>query len=276
MGSYPIKITGGIMSDQQDTPKGQGIVKPYLGFIDNSVLFKKPISCLFAIVSLLIPVYVLILFIQDGIFRANEAKFIIAGILIVAILLFAGIFGFLIWWHRRITRDEGGHKWYSNFRRFIQTIGEWLGTFTAISVFGCVLVLTLVLSDEHYMLTGIFSVPNIDIVVALHGLIAGFLIIIATRILLFLLDPVIWLIKQIWKLIVRVVLFAYRCVINAGGLVEKNTPFWIGLTWLLAFAAVVSSLVLCFIYGGISPVIALAVSLGFMGYLLYKRKNYDA
>jgi len=266
------------MSDQQDTPKGQGIVKPYLGFIDNSVLLKKPISCLFAIVSLLIPVYVLSQFIQHGIFRENEAKYIIAGILIVAILLFAGIFGFLIWWHRRITRDEGGHKWYGNFRRFIQTIGEWLGTFIAISVFGCVIVLMIFLSDKYYRITEILPLPiyQVDIVVALHGLIAGFLIIIATRILLFLLDPVIWLIKQIWKLIVRVVLFAYRCVINVGGLVEKNTPFWIGLTWLLAFAAIVSSLVLCFVFGGISPVIALAVSLGFMGYLLYKRKNYDA
>jgi hypothetical protein len=265
------------MSEHQDTPKGQGIVKPYLGFIDTSVLFKKPISCLFAIVSLLIPVYVLALFIQYDLFRASEAKFIIAGILIVAILLFAGIFGFLIWWHRRITRDEGS-QWYSNFRRFIQTAGEWLGTFTAISVFGCVLVLTLVLSDDHYMVTSIFSVPynQIDIVIALHGLIAGFLIIIATKILLFLLDPVIWLIKQIWKLIVRVVLFAYRCVINAGGIVEKNTPFWIGLTWLLAFATVIACIVLNFLIVGYYPVLALAVSLGFMGYLLYKRKNYDA
>jgi len=266
------------MSDQQDTPKGQGIVKPYLGFIDTNVLFKKPISCLFAIVSLLIPVYVLSLFIQYGIFGANEAKYIIAGILILVVLLFAGIFGALIWWHRRIIRDEGGHKWYGNFRRFMQTIGEWLGTFIAISVFGCVIVLMIFLSDEYYMITEILPLPiyQVDIVAALYGPIAGFLIIIVTKILLFLLDPVIWLIKQIWKLFVRIVLFVYRCVINLCGVVEKNTPFWVGVTWLLAFTAIAVSLVLCFIYGSIYAAIALAVSFGFMGYLLYKRKNYDA
>jgi len=265
------------MSDQQNIPKGQGIVKPYLGFIDTNVLFKKPISCLFAIVSLLIPVYVLSLFIQYEIFRTNEAKFIIAGILIIAVLLFAGIFGALIWWHRRITRDEGP-KWYSNFRRFIQTIGEWLGTFIAISVFGCIIILMIFLSDEYYMITNVLplSIYQVDIVAALYGPITGFLIIIVTKILLFLLDPVIWLIKQIWKLFVRVVLFVYRCVINISGIVEKNTPFWIGLTWLLAFTAIVVSLVLCFIYGSIYAVIALAASFGFMGYLLFKRKNYDA
>ena len=266
------------MSDQQDTPRGQGIVKPYLGFIDTNVLFKKPISCLAAIVSLLIPVYVLSLFIQYGIFRQNEAKYIIAGILILVVLLFAGIFGALIWWHRRIIHDEGGHKWYSNFRRFIQTIGEWLGTFVAISVFGCVIVLMIFLSEEYYMVTEILPLPiyQVDIVAALYGPIAGFLIIIATKILLFLLDPIIWLIKQIWKLFVRIVLFVYRCVINTCGVVEKNTPFWVGLTWLLAVAAVVVTLYLCFVNYGIAQVIALAVSLGFMGYLLFRRKNHDA
>jgi hypothetical protein len=269
------------MSDQQEKPKGQGIVKPYLGFIDTNVLFKKPVSCLCAIISLLIPVYVLSQFIQLGLFKKGvyeHEKGIIASVLIVAILAFAGIFGALIWWHRRIIRDEGGHKWYGNFRRFIQTIGEWLGTFIAISVFGCILVLMIFLNKEYHYITSFISasIPGVNIVTALYGPIAGFIIIIATKIILFLLDPVIWLIKQIWKLFVRVVLFVYRCVINICGIIEKNTPFWIGLTWLLAFVAIVVSLVLCFASGSIYTVIALAVSFGFMGYLLFKRKNYDA
>ncbi|MDR0496414.1 MAG: hypothetical protein LBH42_02235, partial [Treponema sp.] len=115
----------------QTPPKEQGLVKPYLGFIDTSVLFKKPVSCLFAIVSLLIPVYFLMLLIQYDIFQSGQGKLIGAGISVFAVLLFAGVFGFRIWWLRRIKRDEGP-KMYPNFRRFVQTLGEWEGTLFAI------------------------------------------------------------------------------------------------------------------------------------------------
>jgi len=263
-------------SDQEIKEKGKGIVRPYLGFLDTNVLFKKPVSCLLAIVSLLIPVYVLSQFLRFNIFESSESKFIIAAILIVLILAFAGIFGALIWWFRRINRDEGP-KWYNNFRRFIQTYGEWLGTVFAISVFGIVIVLMALLSNEYYAITRIFpfAVPDVDIITAFYGPIGGFIIIIATKILLFLLDPIIWLIKQIWLLIVRVVLYCYRFILGFFGTVEKNTPFWVGATWILAVGVIVTSLVLCFYIRGIAPFAGLAAGLAFMGYLMFKRKHYD-
>jgi hypothetical protein len=249
-------------------------VKSYLGFIDDNVLFKKPVSCLYAIISLLIPVYVLSQFINFGIFKAAEAKFIIASILILLVLAFAGFVGACIWWFRRITRDEGP-KWYDNFRRFIQTVGEWSGTVFAISTFGVIVILMIFLSEEYLFITRSlpFSIPGVDIVTALYGPIGGFIIIILTKIMLFLLDPIVWLIKQIWNLIKRSVLYCYRFIVSFFGTLENNNPFWVGATWVLGIGVIIASLVLCFKFIGIAPVIALAAGLAFMGFLIYKRKH---
>jgi hypothetical protein len=257
---------------QNEKQKKECMVKPYLRFLDNNVLFKKPISCFFAIDSLLFPVIVLSFLIQTGIFRTGEVKFIVAAILILIVFGFAGIFGACIWWFRRITRDEGS-GWYNNFRRFIQTMGEWLGTVVAICVSGTTIILLIFLSREMYYFIP-FSV-DINIATAFYGPIIGFLIIIATKILLFLLDPVIWLIKQIWKLAVRVVLYCYRFILGFFGTIEKNTPFWVGATWVLAVGVIIATIVLCFTVRGIAPIAGLAAALGFMGYFMFKRKHYD-
>jgi hypothetical protein len=263
------------MSDQ-NTPREEFMVKPYLNFIDTNVLFKKPISCLYAIVSLLTPVFFLIQLIQFELFKTEEVKIIIASILLLLVFAFSGIFGALIWWHRRINRDEGPLV-YMNFRRFIQTVGEWTGTVFAINVFGGVIILTSLLSETYYMITSVipFPMPFINPSHALYGPIIGFLIIIGTKIFLFLLDPVIWLIKQIWKLFTRIILYCYRFVISLFGTFEKNTPVWVGVTWLLTIAAIIASLVLCFVRGGIIPAVAIVASLAFLGYFMYKRKLYD-
>ena len=264
------------MSDEQN--KGQGMVKKYLSFIDTNILFKKPISCLYAALSLLFPLSVLGLFIQSGIFdyfmEIKAGKYITASILILIILGFAGIFGALIWWHRRIKYDDGP-KVYPNFRRFIQTAGEWLGTILAISVFGTVLVLLIFIPKDYYRIAGAlpFPIPGINIASAFYGPVGGFIIIIITKIILFLLDPVILLIKRIWGLIKRIVLYCYRFIINFFGTVEKNTPFWIGATWVLAVGVIIATLVLCFVSEGIGVIIGLAAALAFMCYLIFKRKH---
>jgi len=260
------------MSEEQN--KGQGLVKQYLKFIDTNILFKKPVSCLFAVLSLLLPLFVLGLFIQSDIFGSKDGKYIAAGILILIILCFAGIFGALIWWHRRINRDDGPNP-YPNFRRFIQTAGEWLGTILAISVFGTVLVLLIFIPKDYYRIAGAlpFPIPGINIASAFYGPVGGFIIIIITKIILFLLDPVILLIKRIWGLIKRIVLYCYRFIINFFGTVEKNTPFWIGATWVLAVGVIIATLVLCFVSEGIGVIIGLAAALAFMCYLIFKRKH---
>jgi len=270
------------MSDEKK-PGVFDLVKPYLSFIDTNVLFKKPVSCLFAISSLLIPVYFLIQSIQYGIFESGSAKLIVACVLLLLVLIFAGVFGSLIWWHRRIIRDEGP-KMYNNFRRFMQTLGEWTATIFAIVVFFGVLIVMIFAGDEYYYITSVIPlpIPAIDVSIALFGLVGGFLIIIATKIFLFLLDPIIWLVKQIGILIKRIVLYCYRCVIKVHGTIEQNTPVWIGVTWLVSILVVICGLVLCFKVFGyssgvfIGAVLTVALGLAYMGFLVIKRKSHEA
>lgn len=280
------------MADE-NVEKGNGAVKSYLNFIDANVLFKKPVSCLFAICSLLIPVFFLIQIIQYGIFRSQSGRLIAGALLTLAVLLFAGIFGALIWWHRRINRDEG-QKWYPNFRRFIQTFGEWTATMFAIVFFLGILVLWISSGNEYYYYAVESLLPfsggryllQYDVTLALYGLVIGFLIIIATKIVLFLLDPFVWLVKQIWGLIVRVVLYFYRFVLKVFEVFEKNAPVWIGVNWLIALIVVCCGLFpyckllfnpyinisLGFLIGAAATV---ALGLAFMGFLIVKRKVYE-
>ena len=252
------------------------MVNQYLWFIDTNVLFKKPVSCLFAIVSLCIPVYFLIQIIQLGIFKSEMPNLIVGCILLLIVLIFAGLFGSLIWWYRRLVRDEGP-KMYSNFRRFIQTLGEWSATTFAIVVFFGVLIIMIFAGEYSYLVPLPF--PAIDAIIAVLGLVGGFVIIIATKILLFLLDPIIWLIKQIWILIKRIVMYFYRCVVKVSGTVEQHTPIWLGITWLLSVLVVLCGIALCFrafnSASVISAVVAMALGLGYMGFLVIKRKNLD-
>jgi hypothetical protein len=169
---------------------------------------------------------------------------------------------------------------YPNFRRFVQTLGEWEGTLFAIIVFGCVMTLMIFMKEEYHYMTGLFPlpIPGIDYTTAVYGPIGGFLIIIFTKIFLFLLDPVIWFIKQVWKLFVRVVLYLYRCILKVNGVVEHNAPIWFGVIWLVSVAVVISGLVLCFkpYISFLSGVITLALGIGFMAFLVIKRKQYDS
>jgi hypothetical protein len=212
------------------------------------------------------------------------AKLIIAAVLFLLIVAFAGVFGSLIWWHRRIIRDEGP-KLYNNFRRFIQTLGEWTATVFAIIVFLGVLVGMIIAGDEFNMILSGLPLPalGLGIGTAFAGLIGGFMIIIATKIFLFLLDPIIWLIKQVWSLLVRVVLYCYRCIIKVFGIFEQDAPVWIGVNWLIAVLVVALGLVLgarlrSYPSMPIFLGAAFAIALGFayMGFLVIKRKNYDA
>ena len=199
--------------------------------------------------------------------------------LIVAI--FAGFFGGLIWWYRRISKDEGP-KWYGNFRRFLQTLGEWTATvFAILAFFGGLIFMIFSQTDGIQILT--YMIPYMDsagMALAPVGLVGGFLIIIATKIVLFLLDPVIWLIKSIWSLFVRLVLYIYRCVLKVFGVVEQNSPVWAGVNWIVALLVIVCGVAMgsmLAVFGSmplaIGTVFTLGLGLAYMGYLIHKRKG---
>lgn len=243
---------------QENLPQKNSGVKSYLSFLDNNVLFKKPVSCLFAILSLLAPILFLVMAIQGGAFDEGT-RVVIATILAFIVLTFAGIVCSLLWWHRRINRDEGP-KFYDNLRRFLQTLGEFCATFIAINVFG--LTLIQMLGDVGLGDIGIGA----GITEALMGPVIGFVIIIVTKIILFLLDPVIWVLKQIW----RFIKYIFRNGIKIGKAVEEYTPAWVGITWLFGIAVVIAGLRV----GGIASALIVAFGLAFLSFLIYKKKRY--
>jgi len=130
-------------------------LKPYLNFIDQGKIYREPFYWLYqllAVLNLIFPLYVLFLAIDNNLFDAG-AKFVITFLLIWIILVLAGWFSFQIWWDRKdnVTKISSENDHFAAtpvFSHFIQTSGEWFGTWIAIVGFGTALITTLFLGDE--------------------------------------------------------------------------------------------------------------------------------
>lgn len=167
-------------------------IKPYLSFIDNGHLYRKPFSWLYsilAIINLILPLYVFYTAVDKNFFD-GPAKFIIVDLLVLIIIAFASWVSFQLWWDRKskiIETSLEGDEFVATpiFSHLIQTIGEWLGTWIGIVGFGTALLTTIILGDEAYYLTeqiGFdFSETGSLFIVLMP--IYGFLIIVATRFL---------------------------------------------------------------------------------------------
>jgi|SRR5690554_722025 len=167
-------------------------IKPYLSFIDNGDLYRKPFSWLYAllaIINLIVPIYVFYQAVDNHIFDA-PAKFVIVFLLVWVIIAFAGWLSFQLWWDRKskvISTSNVGDEFMATpvFSHLIQTIGEWLGTWIGIVGFSFALLTTLILGDEGYYLSrqlglGIMKTGFLFIILMP---VYGFLIIVATRFL---------------------------------------------------------------------------------------------
>lgn len=167
-------------------------IKPYLSYIDNGHLYRKPFSWLYAIlaiINLIFPIIVLYQAIDNNIFKA-EGKFIVVFLLVWLVIAFAGWLSFQLWWDRRSkvnTSSAQGDEFVATpvFSHLTQTIGEWLGTWIGIVGFSVALFTTIFLGDEGsflirqlgigFMETGVFFIVLMPIY--------GFLIIVVTRFL---------------------------------------------------------------------------------------------
>ncbi|MCL2094130.1 MAG: hypothetical protein FWH12_08055 [Treponema sp.] len=260
-------------------------MKSYLVFLDRSVLFKKPISCFYALASLILPFSFLGYIIQWREAIMSVTILFIASVCAFLVLLAAGLSGALIWWHRRISRDEG-QRFYPNLRRFIQTLGEWAGTVFAITVFGMSIVYLLFVRDHYTLSLPLISLPvPIPFTVmnlGFGGPIFGFLLIIATKIFLFILDLLVKLLGSIWKLLLRIVLYYYRCVVKIHRTIEVNTQIWAGVLWIISAVVVGFGIYVTYRLMGspfnilLAGLVPLALGLGFMAFLAAKRRNPEA
>jgi len=165
-------------------------IQPYLSFIDNGKLYRKPFSWLYAllaIINLLVPLYVFYQAADNKIFDF-QAKYIIVFLLVWIIIAFASWISFQLWWDRKskvITTSSEGDEFVATpvFSHLIQTIGEWLGTWLGIVGFSVALLTNLILGDEGYYFSGLIGLPNITSgfisVIAMPVL--GFFIIVSAR-----------------------------------------------------------------------------------------------
>ncbi len=167
-------------------------IKPYLSFIDNGHLYRKPFSWLYmllAIVNLILPIYIFYKAADNNIFDA-PAKLVIVFLLVWVIIAFASWLSFQLWWDRKTkvtSTSVEGDEFVATpvFSHLIQTLGEWLGTWIGIVGFSVALLATLILGDEAYYLSYQIGIPFLEtgFLFIILMPIYGFLIIVVTRFL---------------------------------------------------------------------------------------------
>lgn len=167
-------------------------IKPYLSFIDKGKLFKQPFNWLYtvlAIINLLLPFYIMYEAINNKVFNIGT-DFTIVFTLMWLIIAFVSFVSFQLWWDRKskvLNTSTEGDEFIATpvFSHFIQTLGEWLGTWVAIVGFATALLTTLFLGEEAYYLLRSVGVSFLksgwSFVVLMP--IYGFLIIVASRFL---------------------------------------------------------------------------------------------
>jgi hypothetical protein len=119
-------------------------IKPYLSFIDKGNLYRKPFNWLYialAALNLLYPLYFLYIVIEGGILHWAGAKEIFFFIFIWLVIAVAAWVSFQIWWDRKdkilnVTAEGADFPATPVISHFIQTFGEWFGTWFAIVGFG--------------------------------------------------------------------------------------------------------------------------------------------
>ena len=166
-------------------------IRPYLAFIDNGDFFRKPFVWLYTLlagVNLLLPIYVMYQASHNKIFDL-PAKYVIVFLLLWIILAFAGWVSFQLWWDRKTkinTSSNVGDEFTATpaLSHFVQTFGEWIGTWFGLVGFCFALLTTIFLGDESsglsnsigipYMSSGWLSIITIPI--------TGFLIVVCSRV----------------------------------------------------------------------------------------------
>lgn len=165
-------------------------IKPYLSFIDKGHFYRKPFSWLYmllAILNLLVPLDVLYRAFDNRMFDA-PANYVITFILVWLVIAFVSWLSFQLWWDRKekvkhITGVGDRYTATHGFAHFIQTLGEWLGTWIGLVGGSVALLTSVVLGDEGRYLTrelGYDFLQSGLLFIVLMP-IYGFLIVVGTR-----------------------------------------------------------------------------------------------
>jgi hypothetical protein len=168
-------------------------ITPYLNFIDRGDIFRKPFSwlyALYAIINLLVPFIALFWAIEKNIFEYGDSKVLMTFCFIWIVIAFASWVSFQLWWDRRIkvtqTTIEGDEFLATPvFSHFVQTLGEWVGTWVGIVGTAISLSFTIFMGDTDSYFMQDLGIPFFEAGITSIILmpIYGFLIIVFGRFL---------------------------------------------------------------------------------------------
>jgi hypothetical protein len=164
------------------------LIKPYLQFIDKGQIYRKPFSWLYKLIAglnLLLPLVILYQGIENDVLNF-PSKMIVASFLSWLVFAFAGWISFQLWWDRsdkvlQTSEDNADFPATPVIAHFIQTFGEWLGTYVVVVGFFVSLFTALFLSDEADLFGEIIPYFGAASIIVIP--LAGFLIIIFFRLL---------------------------------------------------------------------------------------------
>ncbi len=128
--------------------------KPFLEYIDSGKLFRTPFGWLYAAFAgfnLLIPLVILYVAIDNQLFSMGAA-FFFAFLILWLVIVAASWLGCQIWWNRRQVLaaqipQDADFVATPVFAHFVQTAGEWCGSWIAIVGAGAGLVTGIFLRD---------------------------------------------------------------------------------------------------------------------------------
>lgn len=165
--------------------------KPFLAYIDSGKFFRTPFGWLYTVLAafnLLVPLVILYIAIENRLFSMGGA-FFFAFVILWVVIAAASWLGAQIWWNRRqmlaaMTATDSDFVATPVYAHFLQTAGEWCGSWIAIVGAGAGLVSGIFLRDGglDYMLPIPFLSAGGFLSVLLMPVV-GFLIIIVSRVI---------------------------------------------------------------------------------------------
>jgi hypothetical protein len=164
------------------------LFKPYFDYMDSGEFFRKPFKWLYtilAIISLLYPLAILLAKYES--FRYFSNKQITGFVLLWIVMAGVCFVGFQLWWNRRDkvdTSSNSSDEFVATpvFSHFIQTSGEWLGTFVGlVGLFSA--MIGYILEINPNVLMGLPMIKEKGLLMVFLYPLYGFLIVVFSRFL---------------------------------------------------------------------------------------------
>ena len=163
----------------------------YLETIDNGSLFKVPFKLLFGLIAILnaiVPFYMIYTAFDNDLFDGSF-KIVMVFLWLWFLIILASFFSFNIWWNRKnkietLIKNDDSFVATPVFAHFIQTFGEYAGTYIAfVGSLGALFASIFLSGRDGYQLSHLIgiNITEFGISGVFIMLISGFFVIIITK-----------------------------------------------------------------------------------------------